>query len=273
MKKLSVLLQLYSVREDAEKDLAGTLLRVKEIGYEGVELAGLYGKPAADIKKMLDEAGLPAISAHVPYDLLMDDMEGTIAAYKQIGCRYIAVPYLTEEYRPPSEGFIEAVKNIGKIGACCKKNDIVLLYHNHDFEFVKMADGRYGLDYMYESISSEYLETQLDTCWVNVAGENPAAYIRKYAGRCPIVHLKDFYKEGNPKDFYELIGIESKATANTGRFEFRPLGLGMQVMPEIVEAAVESGASYMVVEQDLSVGRTSMEAAEISRKYLRLLGQ
>ena len=273
MKKLQILLQLYSVREDAEKDLAGTLRRVKEMGYEGVELAGLYDKSPAEIKKMLDEAGLPAISAHVPYDLLTGDMEGTVMAYKQIGCRYIAVPYITEEYRPPSERFLEVVENIKKIGACCKKNDMVLLYHNHDFEFVKMDDGRYCLDYLYDSVSKEYLETQIDTCWVNVAGENPAAYIRKYADRCPVVHLKDFYKEGAPNNLYELIGIEGKAATDAGRFEFRPLGLGMQVMPEIVEAAVESGADYMVVEQDQSVGRTSLEAVEISRKYLRLLGQ
>jgi 23S rRNA (adenine2503-C2)-methyltransferase len=99
------------------------------------------------------------------------------------------------------------MKEIGKV---CKANGITLLYHNHDFEFEKTEDGEYVLDALYSEIGPDLLATEIDTCWVNVGGEVPADYIRKYSGRAPIVHLKDFYGERS-ENMYELIGIKSEA--------------------------------------------------------------
>jgi sugar phosphate isomerase/epimerase len=87
-----------------------------------------------------------------------------------------------------------------------------------------------------------------------------------------VVHLKDFYKEGAPARAYELIGTDEKAEAPKGVFEFRPVGHGMQDFPPIIKASEESGADWIVVEQDMSVGRTSLEAARMSREYLKGLG-
>ena len=94
MKTLPVAVQVYSVREDAEKDFAGTMKKIKEIGYDGVELAGLYGLEPAAIKAAIEDAGLVALSAHVPFQELVADMEGTIQKYVEIGMKYIAIPYL-----------------------------------------------------------------------------------------------------------------------------------------------------------------------------------
>ena len=272
MSKLSVLLQVYSVREDAQRDFAGTLAKIKAIGYDGVELAGLYGQAPEAVRDAVTGAGLTAVSAHVPYPELAGDTEKTVKAYATIGCEFIAVPYLTEDLRPGGGEFEHVVKEIGRIGECCKKHGIQLLYHNHDFEFAKMPDDRFALDYIYDTVPAELLQTEIDTCWVNVAGMEPAAYVRKYAGRAPVVHLKDFYKEGRPANMYELIGMDLEKKESAGKFEFRPIGLGMQVMPELLEASEAAGARYVVVEQDASVGRTPMEAVTISRKYLALLG-
>lgn len=273
MGKLPVGLQVYSVRDDAGKDFLGTMKKIKEIGYDFVELAGLYGQTAEEVKAALEEAGIPALSAHVPLAELEADVEKTVTDYAKIGCKYIAIPYLPEELRPNTPGFDKVMSLIPQIGEVCNKHGVTLLYHNHDFEFVKVADGRYALDYMYETIPAELLQTELDCCWVKVAGEEPAGYIKKYENRCPVVHLKDFYKEGNPENLYELIGIDpEEKKEDSGKFEFRPVGFGMQVMPEILEAAVANGAEYVVVEQDASVGRTPMEAVTMSKKYLDLLG-
>ncbi|MDD4796830.1 MAG: sugar phosphate isomerase/epimerase [Eubacteriales bacterium] len=275
MKGLPVAVQVYSVREEAEKDFAGTMRKIKDIGYDGVELAGLYGIQPAEIRNILREVGLEAVSAHVPYQDLIADMEGTIDQYVTIGCTYIAVPYLVEEMRPGTPAFPEVVENIKKIGAVCKEKGITLLYHNHDFEFVKMEDGSYALDYLYANVSPDLLQTEIDTCWVNVAGEDPAAYVLKYAGRAPVVHLKDFYKEGKPAKMYELIGLDDDALEEKkkqGVFEFRPVGDGMQDMPSILDASVKAGAKWVVVEQDFSVGRTPVEAIAMSREYLKSQG-
>ncbi|MBQ1985501.1 MAG: sugar phosphate isomerase/epimerase, partial [Clostridia bacterium] len=144
--------------------------------------------------------------------------------------------------------------------------------HNHDFEFVKMENGQYALDYMYDEIPASLLQTELDICWVKVAGEEPVEYINKYAGRAPVVHLKDFYKEGKPANMYELIGIETEKVEETGKFEFRPVGYGMQNIPPVLEAAVAAGANWVVVEQDQAYERAPIDAVTLSREYLKTLG-
>lgn len=273
MSRLPVALQVYSVRDEAENDFRSTMRKVKEIGYDGVELAGLYGLAPSEVKSVLDEFGLTPISAHVPYNELVEDIEKVIRDYKEIGCEYLAVPYMTEDMRPNTPKFPEVIEQITRIARVCKENGITLLYHNHDFEFVKMPDGNYGLDYLYSYIPADLLQTELDTCWVKVAGEDPVAYIEKYQGRCPVVHLKDFYMEGDPRNLYKLIGLESEEEQeDSGYFEFRPVGYGMQDMPAILEASLKSGAKWVVVEQDESVGRSRLEAVEMSLNYLKTLG-
>lgn len=271
MKTLPVGLQLYTVRSEMEKDVAATLKAVKAAGYDYVEPAGLFGLTGEQFRALLDENGLKAICAHVALAEMLADTDKCLDTYKTIGCECIAVPYLAEGQRPGDEGFGEVLKSIDKIGAACAAKGLILVYHNHDFEFKKMPDGRYGLDYMYETISPEHLQTELDTCWVNVGGEDPAAYIRKYAGRCPVVHLKDFVGSKS-EHMYELIGIKSddkEPVKNT--FEFRPVGHGKQNFPAILEAAVESGAKYVIVEQDNTYDIPCLEAAKMSRDYLKSL--
>lgn len=269
-KTLPVGLQLYSVRDFLQNDFEGTLKKIKEIGYDYVETAGFYGLTVEKFAEGLKNAGLTAISAHVPYAEITADPDRVIRHCKALGMKYIAIPYLDDKTRPGSEGFDGVLETIKSFGKKCADNGLTLLYHNHDFEFIKMPDGRYGLDYMYETVDASLLQTELDCCWVNVAGEVPAEYVKKYAGRCPVVHLKDFtgVKSDN---MYNLIGLKETAK-ETSAFEFRPVGYGKQDVPSIIKAAIASGANYLVVEQDQPGEQTSLEAVEMSRKYLKSLG-
>ena len=274
MGKMKVAVQVYSVRDAASADFKGTAAALKAMGYDALELAGMYDMTAAEIRAILDEVGIPALSAHVPFQAFQADVQKTVADYAAIGCQYIAIPYLMEEFRPGGEKYGETLAFIKEIGAAANAAGMTLLYHNHDFEFVKLENGAYGLDDMYAQVPASLLQTEIDTCWVNVAGENPAEYVRKYAGRCPLVHLKDFYMEGKAEGMYELIGLglDNREAMKKGHFEFRPVGHGLQDMPSIVAAAAESGAGWVVVEQDSSVGRTPMEAVKMSREFLAGLG-
>ncbi|MBR3270647.1 MAG: sugar phosphate isomerase/epimerase [Clostridia bacterium] len=265
-----IALQLYSVREDMAADFEGTLRQVKAMGYDGVEFAGLFGKSADEVKAMLDEIGLKAVSAHVPYDDAVDDPEAAFLPYKQIGCPFVAVPYLTEERRPGTPGWAETVEGVRKLGEGAKKLGLGLLYHNHDFEFTKV-DGKYALDVLYDTVPADLLQTELDTCWVNVGGEDPAAYIEKYSGRAPVVHLKDFYRSGaGGGKLYALIGIEDDGEAEESTFEFRPVGYGMQDMPAILKACETAGTEWVVVEQDNpSMDKFPLECAKMSIDYLK----
>lgn len=271
---LPIAVQLYSVRDRVEADMKSALAEVKEMGYDGVEFAGLFGNAPEDIRKWCELLALRPISAHVPLDEMIADPEGTFATYKKIGCSYIVVPYVTPERRPGAQGFQDTIKTIAEIGRKASQAGLTLLYHNHDFEFTKV-DGEYGLDVLYREVPASCLQTELDTCWVNVGGEEPAAYVRKYTGRSPVVHLKDFYMSGKlPAHLYALIGIEDEHKDDEpSTFEFRPIGSGMQNIPAILDASVDAGASWVVVEQDEpSMGLSRMESVRKSREYLRTLG-
>ncbi len=273
VKELPVGLQLYTVRDDMAKDFKGTLQQVKALGYDGVEFAGLFGHSPAEIKAMCAEIGLNPISAHVPLQEMLEDIDKVIADYKAIGCEYIVVPYVTEERRPGGEFFKQMVEEIRTIGAKCKEAGLVLLYHNHDFEFQKTETGEFGLDYLYANVPADLLQTELDQCWVKYAGQDPVAYLQKYEGRSPVVHLKDYYASGEQKeDPYALIGLNEGEKKENKAFEFRPLGYGVQDIPAIIEASKKAGSKWLIVEQDQpSMGKTPMECAGMSMEYLKSL--
>ena len=158
--KLPIAIQLYSVRDDMEKDFYGTVKKVKELGYEGVEFAGLFGKSGVEVKAICDEIGVVPVSAHVPYYDMLENPEAVLKDYKDMGCKYVVVPYLTEECRPGTDGWEATVAGIGKIGAAAKEMGLQLLYHNHDFEFLKI-DGEYALDIFTTQFLQSYLLQKL----------------------------------------------------------------------------------------------------------------
>lgn len=271
MKKALIGYQLYSAREEAEKDLLSVLKQLKALGYDGVEFAGFYGNTADQIAEMLKEADMVAISDHVPYARIQQDMFGVIADHLKIGCKYIAVPFLEPNDRPGKPGFAKVIRVIAEFGALCKKAGIQLLYHNHDFEF-EYVSGMYGLDFLYEAVDADILKTEIDTCWVNYSGVNPAEYVKKYAGRAPIVHLKDFVGAKGDAQPYALInedGTDDGAASEKATFEFRPVGYGCQDVAAILNAGLEAGAQAFVVEQDQWYDRHPLEAAKMSIETIK----
>jgi len=265
-----IAVQLYSVRDDMAADFKGTLEKVKAMGYDGIEFAGLFGKSSTEIREMCEEIGLVPVSAHVPFvDMIADP--SILEIYKEIGCQYVVIPYLTEEYRPGNPKFQEVIEGAKMLGEKANALGMKLAYHNHDFEFEKI-DGEYALDILYKEVPADLLQPQLDTCWVNVGGENPADYIRKYAGRIEILHLKDF-AGSKSENMYALIGIDENEKKDTeGKFEFRPVGSGVQNFPAILEAAKEVNTKWVVVEQDSpSMGLTPMECIKSGIDYLKTL--
>lgn len=265
---MKIAIQLYSLRDEMVKDFEGTLKKVSEMGYEGVEFAGTLGQPPSEIKKLCDDLNLVPISAHIPFVDMMNN-EGVLEYYKEIGCEYVVIPYLTEEYRPDGEKFGELIEGAKKLSKKAEELGLTLCYHNHDFEFVKIGQ-EYALDYIYRQVPQ--LSTQIDTCWSTVAGVDTCKYLEKYTGRVKIVHLKDFTGTKS-ENMYKLIGIDDDKKQETdGNFEFRPLGMGTQNFPAIIEASEKAGASWVVYEMDdPSMGKTPLECAKISIDYLKTI--
>ena len=275
-KKLPVGIQVYGLRdllENTPEQFPAVMKQVKELGYDGVELAGLYGLDPTFIRDTLAEIGLTPLSAHVPLADMMADIEKVIADYQLIGVDYLVVPYLPEEYRHLTPGYPVVIEKMKKIGAAVKAAGMKLLYHNHNFEFVRLEDGTFGFDDIYRQVPADLLMVEPDTCWIKVAGQDPVEYIHKYGSRCEVIHLKDFVKEGNPQNLYKLIGIETeKKEEDTGFFEFRPVGFGQMLWEPILNASLEAGAKWVVVEQDEHYDLPPMECARRSREYLKILG-
>jgi sugar phosphate isomerase/epimerase len=225
---LNLGLQLYTVREQTEQDFEGTLKKVAELGYKGVEFHDFFGRSSAEVKKLLDENGLVAIGTHTQYASMLEDLDSIITYNKEIGNKYIIVPYLSEEQRKWDEVFA----NLKVLGEKCKEQDMVLLYHNHDFEFTESYNGKTVFDAMYEEVPATLLEVEMDTCWVHFAGFDAVEYIHKYAGRLPLVHWKD---------------VKRQADGSALTVEF---GHGEVNLAAIAEAADQIGAEWIVVEQD-----------------------
>lgn len=230
MIKLPVAVQVYSVREQAAADFDAAMGELARMGYGGVELAGLYGKSPEEIRAVLDRWGLKAVSAHVPYDEFARDLEGTVEAYRKIGCQYAAVPYLGGDRWYGGSKYQETLSFLAVIAEKCREAGMQLLYHNHTHEFARTEEGGCQLDAFYGAAETAELATELDLCWVKVGGADPAEYLRRYSGRCPLVHMKDFVRG----DKVTLVA----------------LGDGELGVCEAAAQAAESGAEWLVVEQD-----------------------
>ena len=271
MSDLKVSLQLFSVRDEIEADLYGTLKAVKEMGYDYVQFSDFCNRIPEEIKAMLDELNLTCFSTHVSYAELLSADQKFIDGLNLIGVKYVALPWLGLEEHIGGEKWEQTVRQVNDIASLFKKGGITLLYHNHEHEF-RLYEGKPLLDWLYKTVPSDLLQTEFDTCWVKYAGFDPCEYLKKYSGRSPVVHLKDFIceKYANAPDASKK---EARAESRSENgFMLKPVGYGQQDFPAIIKASIEAGAEEIVVEQDFWPEHTAMEAARLSREYLKSIG-
>ncbi len=263
---LPVALQLFTVRGSIKKNLKETLTAIKEMGYDGIEVCnGSYGMEPADFKALCDSLGLRIISAHLSTGDIIDDTEKTLELYKALGVSYIAICAFWGDYQYGKDGYADMIKRLDRAGAYFKENGIQVLYHNHEWEF-KKADGEYELDRIFADVSDDNLLPELDVCWCTIGHGDATDYMRRYNGRCPVVHLKDFYCKG---DFdYERNGYK-----RADSLELRPVGYGRVDMNAVLDTSIDIGAKWVVVEQDTpAFGASELESARLSREWLKNVG-
>lgn len=233
MTRMNIGLQMYTLRDAVAEDFEGTLRKVAAMGYAGVEFAGYGGMEATALKALLDELKLQAIGSHIPLTSLLERLDEEIEYMKIIGGKYIVCPWLAADERDEA-AWQEHVKAFQTIGEKIAAAGLVFAYHNHDFEFHVQMDGQPVFDALYSKIDAAYLQVEMDIGWVQYAGNDPLAYIRKYAGRLPLLHLKDY--EDNKT------GDSSIATVELGR--------GKLHLNDIIQVAEESQVEWIIVEQD-----------------------
>lgn len=275
MKKFKLGLQLYSVRDKMKENMEETLKAVKAMGYNCVEFAGYFGKSANEVRSLLDKYGLECASVHQTYDVFLDKPKENIEYLKTLGTKYCAIPWMGIENHKGHEGFEKAAEDITRTAKILKDAGIQMLYHNHNFEFEKY-DGKYLIDWLYETIPSELLRPEFDTCWIKYAGEDPVKYLRKYKDYIDVVHLKDFISAGTGTGpVFELIDSDGNPIKPTNGsqndFMYVPVGSGKQNFKEIISVCDEIGAEYLIVEQDNWYNADSLECAKKSIDYLKTI--
>ena len=276
MAKFKIGLQLYSVRDDMQKDFEGTIKKVKEMGYDVVEFAGYYGHDADEIKALLEKYDLECVSVHQKYEAFLEDEEAMVEFQRKLGIKYSIIPWMDRSKQADKEVFPQTIKEIKTVAKALSKIGVKMGYHNHEFEFETYND-EFLIDLFRKEFTDDEMFLQVDTCWCKYAGYDPAEYIKKYNGKIPVLHLKDFTADKSVKAaMYALIdetGKETKApTRDENGFKFKPLGEGQQDFPSIIKSAEEIGVQYLIVEQDGHPDYEPLESVRRSREYLKSLG-
>lgn len=218
-----IALQLWSVQDETEKDFFGTLEKVAEMGYDGVEFAGYYGKTADEIQVKLAELGLKAAGSHIQYEQFLTNLDEVLAFEKVLGNKNLIVPWAAFDTVEEWQLFADNMKTIAEKVIAAGFN---FSYHNHNHEFEEL-NGQPILTWLLQEVPT--LNVELDTYWVQFAGVDAVEYMAKYAGRMKLVHLKD--QKENP--------IESTEIGN-----------GVLDIASYVKQAEENGVDWFVIEQE-----------------------
>ena len=266
-----VSIQLFSLRDDCEADLEGTLAKLKEFGYDGVEPYTFHGRTAEEFRRILDNVGLKCTSFHTGLEVYINDgVEKTVEDRITVGCEVVAFPYLLAGYRGGEDKFKSTCEYAAKIIELYSKEGIKLLFHNHEGDAYPLEGQTKGsMDILFEE--TEVLP-EADTAWLCAAGIDPVDFFKKYDGKVPAIHIKDFsYTDKIPERVCRAVGRTYVWSDDAPEhFEFRTLGQGIHDIPRTVKAAVAAGCKHIIVEQDNPTpGMTALECAKMNIEYLR----
>jgi len=186
-KRIPIGVQLYCVRETIAKDIPGHFKALKEMGYEGVDFAGYYGKKAEELRKMLDDAGLKCCGTHTGLDTLKGDrLQATIEFNKILGNKYLICPGMDGK---TVQGWKDLAQLFTEIAAKLKPEGMLTGYHAHGGDFKKLEDAT-PWDVFFSNAGPDVV-MQMDTGNCAGAGGDPVAYLKKYPGRTQTIHLKE----------------------------------------------------------------------------------
>jgi sugar phosphate isomerase/epimerase len=240
-------LELYTVRSSMKTDFGGTIAKVASIGYQEVEFAGYFDHSPADVRAILEKAGLTAPSCHVGYDVVEKKWPETLEVARTIGHQFVVCPSIDEAQRKAPDGYKRAADLFNQAGEASKKAGIQFAYHNHTFEFQpdRNLGGKLPYDFLLTATDPNLVKMEMDLCWTIVAGQDPVAYFEHYPGRFPLVHVKDLAKLPHPAP-------DQVATVSLDEVEkdMTAIGSGVIDWKRIFAHADQAGIQHFFVEND-----------------------
>ena len=243
MKKPKIGIQLYSVREALATDFKGTLAELSKRGFRGVEFAFNYGGIApAELADFLKKHDLQAIGIYERLDNICNPDAEVYAQAAALGCRHLTFGFGMAQLEEDLDKCLGICRTAAKVAA---SKGLTICYHAHAHEFKKL-NGEYYLDLLLNAPGLENMAFEADTCWIELGGEDVIGYMKKYADRIPLLHVKDVTPDG----------------------KITELGNGVIDFKAVAAFAAANAVPWLSYEQDIS-DKPGLESAIISIEHLQ----
>ncbi|USN98823.1 MAG: sugar phosphate isomerase/epimerase [Phycisphaeraceae bacterium] len=188
---ICIAIQLYSLREECQRDLEATLSDLRDIGYRRVEFDREYVDPE-EAGRMLGSLEMSACGLHVVLERIEDHPQSVVDACLALRTRRAIVSFVP---RPLTPELAEGLRGrLDAAAALLAAHGVSLGYHSHDWEFTPWSDGERPFNVVSRA-RRIFLEPDLG--WVWHGGLDPVAFLREHAGRCTIAHIKDSATQGD----------------------------------------------------------------------------
>lgn len=248
-------IETYSLRYEARKDLPATLALIRKMGFEDVEVSGLYERSAAEYRRLLDDNGLRAVSMMASYEQLAKAVASAADDAGRLGAEYIVCSTLPHKTYMTDEECRSGAEFLNSRGEALAKTDQKLCYHIHGTEFSRLGDGTV-FDALVRRTNPESANFEMDIFWVVYARQDPVAFLHRYPDRFPLTHVKDIRPGtvlgGLPRDVREEESVV--------------LGTGIVDIPAALRAAQQTGVRHHFIEDE------AVDAARqipLSLRYLK----
>ncbi len=231
-----IAIQLYSVRKEMEADLEGTLRRVSELGVKNVQLDGMRGNPPLEVARLLKKYNLNVVGMHIKHDRFFSDLDGIIYEACLFDCKTIYDKYIEEEdqneagYRKTKRALLDVAYKLAPLG-------FRVGLHNPEYDFKTKIAGRMMMDFITDPEAGVSIYAEPDTYWISASNVDPVEYIKRYSGRAPIVHMKDYIPG------FEMTDMDNNLTE---------IGFGSVDFKSIIEWGEQNGVEFYCIEQDRS---------------------
>lgn len=229
----------YTHRKSFQKDVAATLDTIRALGITNIEISNLFGKTAAEFRKLLDERGIRCTSFGVGYPDLVNKTDEVGGNAKTLGASFVRVAWIPHEGSFTIETAKQAVADFNTAGKVLKeKYNLAFCYHNHGYEFQPYEKGTF-FDFIAANTDPAYVNFEIDILWAFFPGADPAALIRKYGSRMKLMHVKDLKK-----------GVKGNFSGKTDGNNDVAVGTGQIDIPAVMKAARKAGVVYYYIEDE-----------------------
>lgn len=279
-------IQLYMLDKDLERDFQGTLNQVAAMGYREVELAGFHNRTGAELRKAFDEAGLICASAHIQMAAMFPGMPSLaepakiIDIMQELGAKQVVVPAFNlpprfaQKLTDPElmhdlrklgaaawqfglemtpDDWKDFAQTLNEKGSLLAKSGLHIGYHNHNVELATLAGGGTPLEVLIRETDPALVSFELDVGWAASAGIDPAAFLRRYAGRINQLHLKD---------------VSERTPAGKLDFKSVDIGTGIVDWPDLMKAIASAKIEHVYVEQEEPFKEPPLDAARVAFNFL-----